>query len=133
MKKLTCHCGEVEIQINLKKEINELMRCNCSMCKRKGTMVTTINKNDLKVVKGKDKIKTYQFNTNVAKHFFCTNCGIYTHHNPRSNPNSFCVNFACLEGVDPFELKDIPVFDGTNHPHDKKWLFKIFKKKGSSR
>ena len=38
------------------------------MCKRKGTMVTTINKNDLKVVKGKDKIKTYQFNTNVAKH-----------------------------------------------------------------
>ena len=44
MKKLTCHCGEVEIQINLKKEINELMRCNCSMCKRKGTMVTTINK-----------------------------------------------------------------------------------------
>ena len=49
MKKLTCHCGEIEIQINLKKEINELMRCNCSMCKRKGTMVATINKNDLKV------------------------------------------------------------------------------------
>ena len=61
MKKLTCHCGEIEIQINLKKEINELMRCNCSMCKRKGTMVSTINKKDLKVVKGQDKIKTYQF------------------------------------------------------------------------
>ena len=55
MKKLTCHCGEVEIQVNLKKNIDELMRCNCSMCKRKGTMVTTINKNDLKIVKGESK------------------------------------------------------------------------------
>ena len=50
MKKLTCHCGEVEIQINLKDNIDKLMRCNCSMCKRKGTMVTTINKEDLKIV-----------------------------------------------------------------------------------
>ena len=54
MKKLTCHCGEVEIQVNLKKNIDELMRCNCSMCKRKGTMVTTISKEDLKVIKGHD-------------------------------------------------------------------------------
>ena len=68
MKKLTCHCGEVEIQVNLKKDIDKLMRCNCSMCKRKGTMVTTINKEDLRIVKGESKIKTYQFNTKVAKH-----------------------------------------------------------------
>ena len=41
MKILKCHCGEVEIQVDLKKEIDQLKRCNCSMCKRKGTMVTT--------------------------------------------------------------------------------------------
>ena len=59
MKTLTCHCGAVEIQVNLEEEIDKLMRCNCSMCKRKGTMVTTINKENLKIVKGEDKIKIY--------------------------------------------------------------------------
>ena len=48
MKTLTCHCGAIKIEVNLKKEIDKLMRCNCSMCKRKGTMVATINKEDLK-------------------------------------------------------------------------------------
>ena len=52
MKILKCHCGEVEIQVDLKKEIDQLKRCNCSMCKRKGTMVTTVNKQDLKIIKG---------------------------------------------------------------------------------
>ena len=47
MKKLTCHCGEVEIQVNLQKDIDKLMRCNCSMCKRKGAMVTTVNKENI--------------------------------------------------------------------------------------
>ena len=35
MKKLTCHCGAVEIQVNLNDDIDKLKRCNCSMCKRK--------------------------------------------------------------------------------------------------
>ena len=73
MKTLTCHCGAVEIQVNLKKEIDKLMRCNCSMCKRKGTMVTIIDRKDLKIIKGEDKIKIYQFNTKVAKHHFFPN------------------------------------------------------------
>ena len=61
MKTLRCHCGAVEIQVNFKEEIDKLMRCNCSICKRKGTMVATIDKKDLKIVKGEDKIKIYQF------------------------------------------------------------------------
>ena len=70
MKILKCHCGEVEIQVDLKNEIDQLKRCNCSMCKRKGTMVTTVNKQDLKIIKGAKKIKTYQFKTNVANTIF---------------------------------------------------------------
>ena len=49
MKKLTCHCGEIEIQVDLKKNIDELMKCNCSMCKRKGTVYTIIKKEDLRI------------------------------------------------------------------------------------
>ena len=122
MKKLTCHCGEIEIQINLKKEINELMRCNCSMCKRKGTMVATIDRKDLKVVKGQDKIKTYQFNTNVAKHHFCSECGTHTHNLRRSNPNTFGFNVGCIDEIEPDRLFKLKTFvnDGQNHIKDKK-------------
>ena len=120
MKTLTCHCGAVEIQVNLKKEIDKLMRCNCSMCKRKGTMVTIIDKKDLKIIKGEDKIKIYQFNTKVAKHYFCSVCGIYTHHNPRINPAMTGFNVGCIDEINTFDIKEVPVNDGHNHPLDKK-------------
>ncbi|MDB3864244.1 GFA family protein [Candidatus Pelagibacter sp.] len=122
MKKLTCHCGEVEIQINLRDNIDKLMRCNCSMCKRKGTMVTTINKEDLKIVKGKDKIKTYQFNTGVAKHHFCSECGIHTHNLRRSNPKTFGINVGCIDEIENnelFRLKTV-INDGQNHIKDRR-------------
>ena len=35
MKKLTCHCGEVEAEINLD-NLEKVLKCNCSICKRKG-------------------------------------------------------------------------------------------------
>ena len=43
----------------------------------------------------------YQFNTNVAKHYFCKKCGIYTHHQRRSNPNEFAINVGCIDDLDP--------------------------------
>ena len=121
MKKLTCHCGSIEIQINLRNNIDKLMRCNCSICKRKGTMVTTINKEDLKIVKGEDKIKTYQFNTNVAKHHFCSECGIHTHNLRRSDPNTFGINVGCIDEVGSKELFEIKavINDGQNHVKDR--------------
>ena len=35
MKKLTCHCGEVEAEINLDGDLAKVLKCNCSICKRK--------------------------------------------------------------------------------------------------
>ena len=61
MRKLTCHCGAIEIEINLKDGLTNLKRCNCSMCKRKGAILKNINKEDLKIIKGEDKLNSYQF------------------------------------------------------------------------
>ena len=121
MKILKCHCGEVEIQVDLKKEIDQLKRCNCSMCKRKGTMVTTINKLDLKIIKGAKKIKTYQFKTNVAKHHFCSECGIHTHNLRRADPNTYGINVGCIDEIKPNELFKMKTFvsDGQNHIKDR--------------
>ena len=94
MRKLTCHCGEIEIEINIKKNFEDLYRCNCSMCIRKGAITAIVNKEDLKVVKGMDKLKCYQFKTKVAKHYFCSICGIQTHNLRRRDPNTYGINVA---------------------------------------
>jgi len=122
MKKLTCHCEKVELEVNIPDEgFKKLMRCNCSLCKKKGAIMTPISKEQLKVVKGEDVLKLYQYHTKVAEHYFCSRCGIYTYSNPRSNHDKvYMLNVACIEGVKPFELENIKVKDGTNHPLDKK-------------
>ncbi len=117
--KLTCHCGFVELELHLPNGLENPRRCDCSMCRRRGAVVASVSLDNLKIVKGEDKIKLYQFNTMTAKHFFCSECGIYTHHQRRSNPSQYGFNVACLEGVNPFDIQNVPVNDGVNHPADR--------------
>ena len=71
MKKLTCHCGSVQAEINVtEKGFEKILRCNCSMCKRKGYIIGVIGPDDFKILKGEDLLKVYQFYTNTAKHYF---------------------------------------------------------------
>ena len=112
MKILKCHCGEIEAEINVPVSLEKFLKCNCSICKRKGAIMSMVKNEDFKIIKGKDKLKIYQFHTKVAKHFFCSECGIYTHHNPRSNP--------AMTGFNAFKLENVGVNDGENHPLDKK-------------
>jgi hypothetical protein len=70
------------------------------------------------VLRWKDSPSCYQFNTGTAKHYFCARCGIYTHHQRRSNPREYGVNAACLAGVSPFDFPEVIVNDGIHHPSD---------------
>lgn len=72
----------------------------------------------LTISTGGDTLSTYRFGTMTAAHHFCSKCGIYTHHQRRSNPGQYGVNVACLEGVSPFDFEEVPVNDGVNHPSD---------------
>ena len=120
MKKLTCHCREVEAEINLECNFQKTLRCNCSICKRKGAIMSMVKNEDFKIIKGQDRLKLYQFHSKVAKHYFCSNCGIYTHHHPRVNPAMTGFNVGCIDEIDTFKLNDVSVNDGQNHPLDKK-------------
>jgi hypothetical protein len=120
MKKLTCHCKQVEVEINITDNFEKILKCNCSICKRKGAIMTMVKNEDFKIIKGRNMLKLYQFHTKIAKHYFCSNCGIYTHHNPRSNPTMTGFNLGCLDEIDTFNFRDITINDGHNHPLDKK-------------
>ncbi len=119
MKKLKCHCGAIEAEIITPENLTKILRCNCSLCKRKGAVMSMVKNEDFKITKGADKLTLYQFHTKIAKHYFCSICGIYTHHNPRSNPKMTGFNLGCIDEVDTFNLKDIFINDGHNHPLDK--------------
>ena len=120
MKKLECHCGAIKADIKISNNFANILRCNCSLCKRKGAVMSIVKNEDFILTQGQDKLNLYQFHTNVAKHYFCSICGIYTHHNPRSNPTMTGFNLGCIDSIDTFDLKNISINDGYNHPLDKK-------------
>ncbi len=109
-----CHCGAVTFEVTLEDGLQNLRRCNCSLCRRKGSIISSVPLAGLKITKGEDKLSLYQWNTKIAKHYFCSICGIYTHHQRRSNPHEFGFNVACIEGVDPFALENIGVGNGAS-------------------
>ena len=74
----------------------------------------------LRVTQGTDRLTLYQFNTLTAKHWFCSICGVYTHHQRRSNPDEHGVNVAILDGIKPRNLGEVPWSDGVNHPSDRR-------------
>lgn len=68
----------------------------------------------LRVVRGADALTLYQWNTHVARHYFCSVCGIYTHHQRRRDPNEFGVNAGCIEGLELDPIGAARVSDGAS-------------------
>jgi hypothetical protein len=114
----SCHCGAVRFAVTLTEGFASARRCTCSICRMRGAVAVTSTPDAFQITEGEDKLATYRFNTMSAEHHFCSACGIYTHHKRRSNPNQLGVNVACLDGVSPFDFREVIVFDGSRHPAD---------------
>lgn len=110
----SCHCGAITFSFEAK-PIEKALRCNCSICKRKGTLMSpmTIAKEDLEVVVKDNALGLYQFGSKVAEHHFCKKCGIYTFHGTFRKQGHYRVNLGCLDEVDTFSLP-FDVFDGAS-------------------
>lgn len=86
--KASCHCGAVVLELTLPDGVVDPRRCDCSLCRRRGAIVASVPLAGIRILQGEDVLSCYQFNTRTAKHYFCSICGIYTHHQRRSNPPS---------------------------------------------
>lgn len=113
-----CHCGAVRFRVRLSDGLRSARRCTCSYCRMRGAVVVTAALGGIDILSGEEALAVYQFNTKTAKHYFCSKCGIYTHHRRRSDPNQYGVNVACLAGVSPFDFAEVQVNDGIRHPSD---------------
>ena len=92
-----CHCGTIQFQIT--SLLTEFTTCDCSLCTMRGAVMVKVPEADLRVVSGEDALTLYQWNMKIAKHYFCSNCGIYMFHNKRAAPDHFGVNVRCLTGA----------------------------------
>lgn len=107
-----CHCGAVEFEVRNEEPLADLRRCNCSLCRRKNAIMATASHSEFTVTKGADKLSVYQWNTGIAKHYFCSVCGIYTHHSRRTEPTNYGFNVACIDEIDLHSLTNIKSVDG---------------------
>lgn len=113
-----CHCKAVQFEVALSDGLNTARRCTCSFCRMRGAVAVSAEFDGVTIIEGEDVLQEYRFNTGAAKHYFCSVCGIYTHHQRRSNPRQFGINAACIKGVSPFDFIEVPVNDGIQHPSD---------------
>jgi hypothetical protein len=113
-----CHCGAVRFRVRVSDGFASRRRCTCSFCRMRGAVAVSARLADLEFLAGEGNLTLYQFNTRTAKHWFCKTCGIYTHHQRRSNPSIYGVNLACLQGISPFDFAEVAVVDGVAHPSD---------------
>ncbi|WP_138470241.1 GFA family protein [Poseidonocella sp. HB161398] len=117
--KATCHCGAVELEVELCQTLESAQRCDCSFCRRRGAATVSAPLDGLRVLKGQEVLTQYSWGTGTAQHWFCSVCGIYTHHRRRSDPTKYGINLGTLEGVNPSGLGLQPWSDGVNHPSDR--------------
>ena len=107
-----CHCGAVKFSYSGEK-ISKGLRCNCSLCARKGALMSTevipIEKLSIEAKEG--SLGLYQFGSKTAKHFFCKTCGIYPFHETARFAGHYRVNLGCIDGIDTSSLPS-DLFDG---------------------
>lgn len=113
-----CHCGAVRFRVRLSDGLNTARRCTCSYCRMRGAVAVSAALDGIDILAGGEALSVYRFNTGTARHYFCSRCGIYTHHQRRSDPRQYGVNVACLAGLSPFDFEEVAVMDGVQHPSD---------------
>ena len=104
------HCKQIQFEVLGEKNI-KVLDCSCSICSILNYKHYIVDKSQFKLLKGKKYLSTYTFNTNVAKHLFCKNCGIKSFYIPRSHPDSISVNLNCIHSKTINKVKIIK-FDG---------------------
>ena len=107
----SCHCGAVQFEVEAAADI-EIEDCNCSICTKSGYLHLIVPLSKFRLLAGEEQLQTYTFNSGVAKHRFCKNCGIKPFYTPRSNPDGVDVNVHCLD-TEPKSMTVVK-FDGKN-------------------
>ena len=101
----SCHCGKTQYEVE--GELTEVMECNCSICRRRGTQLWFVPRDKLKLHTPVEALTAYTFNNHRIEHRFCPTCGILPFafaNSPDGTPTA-AINARCLDNVDLGALK----------------------------
>ena len=73
----TCHCGAVRLE--LRRKPRTLTSCNCSVCRRYGTLWAYFNPRDVRVRAGRRSLASYSWNGRTLRFVRCAKCGCVMH------------------------------------------------------
>ncbi|MGD9501579.1 MAG: GFA family protein [Methyloceanibacter sp.] len=108
-----CHCGLVRYEVTT--ALEPVLSCNCSICQKRGYLLTFVPRAAFKLISGAHDQTDYQFSKKVVHHLFCATCGVGSF-GTGTGPNGqemVAVNVRCLDDVDLDALAITP-FDGKN-------------------
>jgi hypothetical protein len=73
----SCHCGAVKVLIPRKPR--RLTACNCSICRRYGTLWAYFPAKEVRVVAKRGALKGYRWGDRLIRFVHCVICGCVTH------------------------------------------------------
>lgn len=108
-----CHCGKVRYEVTM--DITSAISCNCSICSKRGWLLSFVPIPDFKLTAGEDELTDYLFNKQMIHHLFCSTCGTasFGKGSDGQGNDMIAINLRCLDRVD---INSIPVtpYDGKN-------------------
>lgn len=108
-----CHCGKVRYTVET--ALTPVIECNCSICKKRGTLLTFVPPAAVDFESGADGLTEYRFNSKKIAHLFCPTCGVaaYSRGKTPDGKEMVAINVRCLDGVELDGL-DITHYDGAS-------------------
>lgn len=106
-----CHCQKVRYEVTIAADTG--MGCNCSICSKKGTLLSFVEPEAFTLQSGEDNLTDYQFNRHNIHHLFCKTCGVasFAKGTRRDGAPMIAINVRCLDGFD-LDAVTVKMVDG---------------------
>lgn len=110
----SCHCGRIAFEVE--GVVEEVIDCNCSLCRRRGGLLAAFPRSALTLKTPESDLGTYRFNREAIEHRFCPTCGIapFSEGKGADGVAMTMVNVRCLPALDLASLK-VTAFDGASY------------------
>ena len=106
MLSTTCHCGAVRIE--LARKPRRLTNCNCSICRRYGTLWAYYKANDVRVLAEPGATASYCWGDKSLRFVRCNTCGCVTHWEPLQ-PNASSRVGVNARNFEPSAIGDVRI------------------------
>ncbi|MCR5880332.1 GFA family protein [Phenylobacterium sp. J367] len=108
----SCHCGGVAYTLD--ETPTEAIECNCSICRRRGSILAFVKPEVFHLETSRDGLTVYTWNKHAIRHQFCSTCGCapFAEGQGRGGP-MVAINLRCAEDLDLATVKVTP-FDGAH-------------------